>query len=58
MCCNLDLNNSSSHCLAKTSGQDVYSQTKVNGPSCCTSFLSTTYDAQTILLNSTSEKVN
>ena len=58
MCGNLDLNNSSSHCLAKTSGQDVYSQTKVNGLSCCTSFLSTTYDAQTIRLNSTSEKVN
>ena len=34
MCGNLDLNISSSHCLAKTSGQDVYSQTKVNGPSC------------------------
>lgn len=58
MCVNLDLFISSSHRLAKTSGQDVYSQTKVNGPSCCTSFLSTTYDAQTILLNSTSEKVN
>ena len=58
MCGNLDLSISSSRCLAKTSGQDVYSQTKVNGPSCYTSFLSTTYDTQTILLNSTSEKVN
>ena len=56
MCGNLDFNLSFSHCLAKTLGQDVYSQTKVNGPICC--FLSKTHDTQTILLNSTSEKVN